>query len=139
MANDDVTKALAGARQLEVDVAHLGNIATYLTTVADAISTIRDSTLRLAHRAATMGGEAEGGRPSSSALGSTEIRPHVEDLSRREQQTFTAVDGSLKSIADNLRKTAEGVTEIAEQYQTVEDRNAASAQDWARAISGSNS
>jgi hypothetical protein len=132
---DDVTNDLASLQALEVDVAHLDNISTYLDTVADAISTIRDTTLREAHQLATLGGEAEGGTPSASALGSTEIRPQVEDLARREGNTYTAVDGSLKTIAENLRQTAEGITEIAEQYQTVEDRNAATATDWTRAIS----
>jgi hypothetical protein len=133
---DEVANELASAQELEVDVAHLENISTYLTNVADAIAAIRDTTLRQAHQAATMGGESQSGTPSASALGSTEIRPQVEDLARREQGTYTAVDGSLKSIAEDLRKTAEGVTAIAEQYQTVEDRNAATAADWTRAISG---
>jgi hypothetical protein len=136
MTDDQVASELAAAQELEVDVAHLENISTYLSNVADAITAIRDSTLRMAHQAATMGGETEGGTPNASALGSMEIRPQVEDLARRENGTFTAVDGSLKTMAENLRKAAEGVTEIAEQYRTVEDRNAATAADWTRAISG---
>jgi hypothetical protein len=133
---DEVARELASAEQLEVDVEHLGNIATYLNSVAEAVSAIRDSTLRQAHQLATMGGENQQGTPSASSLGSLEIRPQVEDLARREQSTFTAVDNSLKTVAQNLRKTAEGITGIAEQYRTVEERNAATAADWSRAISG---
>jgi hypothetical protein len=126
---------LASTEALEVDVAHLDNISQYLTTVADAITSIRDSTLHQAHRLATVGGESTESAGGPSALGSQSIT-EVRDLATRENGTFMALDTSLKSMADNLRRTAEGISEMAEQYQTVEERNAITAAEWTRAISG---
>lgn len=134
MAND-VDSALAAAKALEVDVAHLERMGEYLTTVADAISSIRDITLHEAHRLATVGGESLESAGAPSALGSATIN-EVRDLATRENTTFTAVDGNLKATADALRKAAEGIAEIAEQYDTVEERNAITAAEWTRAMSG---
>lgn len=133
--------SLVSASELEVDVEHLGNISTYLTNVAEAVQSIRDNALRQAHRLARVGGEpseeemAAVGAAGRSALGSPEIQ-EVQDLATREQGTFTAVDESLKSIRDTLERTAEGITEIAEQYRTVEERNALTAADWSRVLTG---
>lgn len=134
MSNDAELPQLASTEALEVDVSHLENISRYLTIVADAMTTVRDGTLHQAHRLARVGGEStDGGAPS--ALGSQAIQ-EVMDLATRENGTFTALDTSLKSMADNLRKAAEGVTEIAENYATVDERNALTADQWTRAISG---
>jgi hypothetical protein len=54
--------------EVEIDVAHLDNIGTYLDTVADAITAIRDGALHQAHRAVKPAGDA-----GPSALGSGEI------------------------------------------------------------------
>jgi hypothetical protein len=132
----DVSSKLASTEKLEVDVTHLDNISTYLTSVAEAVRAIRDTTLHQAHSLARVGGEsndAGGGGPS--ALGSRAIQ-EVEDLAKREDGTFSAIDGSLKALAQNLEQTAEGVAEIAEKYRTVEERNAVTAAEWTQAISG---
>lgn len=129
---------LASTESLEVDVVHLNNIGTYLTTVADAITAIRDGALHQAHRSAMVGGEPEGGAATGgtgrSALGSPAIL-EVADLAGRENGTFTAVDNSLKTIAEDLRNVADGVADIAENYRTVEERNAVTAAEWTQAIS----
>jgi hypothetical protein len=130
----DVDGTLASTETLEVDVSHLDNISTYLTRVAEAVAAIRDGSLHQAHSLARVGGESHevGGGPS--ALGSRVIN-EVDDLARREDGTFTAVDTSLKSVHDNLGKVAEGISEIAEKYRGVEERNAVTAAEWNQAIS----
>lgn len=132
---NNVDSALASAKALEVDVGHLENISRYLTSVADAVKSIRDTTLHQAHRLAMVGGESIESAGAPSALGSQTIN-EVRDLATRENGTFMAVDTALKSVTDNLRKTAEGIAEIAEKYDTVEERNAVTAAQWTRAISG---
>lgn len=135
----DFDSAIGRLKNLEVDVAHLDGIATYLTTLAGAIDTIRERTLYQAHRLAYVGGNPPaggGGGGAESALGSPAMEDGVvTELSTREESTYRALNDGLKAIADDLEKAAEGITEIAEQYDTVEERNAMTAAQWTEAIS----
>lgn len=130
--------AMGRLKNLEVDVAHLEGIATYLTTLSKAIDTIRERTLLQAHRSIAVGGNVpEGGGGGESALGSDAIEDGVViELKTREQNTYQALNGGLRAIADDLEKAAEGITKIAERYDTVEERNALTAAQWTEAISG---
>lgn len=130
--------AMGRLRNLEVDVAHLDGIASYLSTLARAIDTIRERTLFQAHRLAYVGGNApEGGAGGAeSALGSPAMEDGVvTELSTREESTYRALNDGLRAIADDLEKASEGMAKIAEQYDTVEERNALTAAQWTEAIS----
>jgi len=130
--------AMGRLKNLEVDVAHLDGIATYLTTLSKAIDTIRERALLQAHRSIVVGGHVtENGGGGESALGSSAIEDGVvTELSTREESTYRALNEGLRAIANDLEKAAEGITKIAERYDTVEERNALTAAQWTEAISG---
>lgn len=134
----DFDSAIGRLKNLEVDVAHLDNISRYLTTLAEAMDTIRERTLFQAHRAAYVGGNPSdgGGGGAESALGSPAMEDGVvTELSTREDGTHRALKEGLKAIADDLGKAAEGIAEMAEKYDTAEKRNALTAAQWTQAIS----
>jgi hypothetical protein len=130
-APTSVDNTLAGAQNLEVSVAHLENIGAYLDVVVSAISDSLRPMVFEAHRLARTGGDTMGG----SALGSAAF-PEATDLALRAQQTFDAVDSSLKGMATNLQKVADGIRDMAENYRTTEERNGLTAADFARVLSG---
>lgn len=127
----DFDSSIARARNLEVDVEHLDSIGTYLTTIAEAMDTIRERSLLQAHLASRTGGDG-----SQSALGAEQIGEILRELTTRETTTYEAIKGGLKAIADDLEKAAEGIAEMARTYDTVEERNALTAAQWTEAISG---
>lgn len=135
-AMDEFYSAMGRLTELEVDVAHLDGIVNYLTTLSEALGTIRERTLIPAHRLARVGGNPGQGGGGESALGSSAIEDGVVvELSGREQSTYTALDQGLRTIAEELGMAAGAVAEIATRYNTVEQRNAATAAQWAEVIS----
>jgi hypothetical protein len=130
MGDDNWQADLAGLGQLQVDVEHLDQIKEYLDRVANAIQQDLRPYVYQVNRLATTGGD-----DSRSALGGQEIR-EVEDLSKRIESTFQAVDTSLKSMAEQLQKDGEAVRKIAEKYRSVDQRNAATAMDFMTALGG---
>jgi hypothetical protein len=107
---------LQGARELDVDVAHLNNVGTYLTRLVEADRTKTREAVKAADDAARTGG-ASGG----SALGSG--IDDVGPLTTRMAGTFEAVDGNIAAVAECLEKTAKAMSDISTRYQTVEERN----------------
>lgn len=127
----DVERTLAQTENLSVDVEHLENIGAYLDIVVRAIRDDVRPAVYEAHRLARTGGDG-----SRSALGGPGF-VEAEDLAVRVQNTYTAVDSSLKSIADDLEKVAKAVRDMAERYSTVEERNALTAAEFSRILTGS--
>jgi hypothetical protein len=112
----EFAELLRGARELDVDVAHLNNVGTYLNTLVQADRTNTREAIGAADKAARTGGTSGG-----SALGS-EI-DEVGPLTERMKGTFEAVDANIAAVAECLEKTAKAMNDIAANYKTVEERN----------------
>lgn len=116
--------------ELNVDVAHLANITSYLNTLAAAITDDLRPAVQQANRAATTGGD-----DSKSALGQ-EI-PVAGELQERMNATFEAVDQSLRGLATQLELDGAAITTIAEKYTSAEQRNAITASEFLSAVAAS--
>lgn len=125
-----VDATLAGTERVEVSVENLEGIGTYLDLVVQAIRNNLRPMVYEAHRLARTGGDG-----SQSALGGPTF-PEAQDLAMRAMGTYNAVDGSLKNVAADLERVAKGIRQMAENYRTTEERNALTAADFARALSG---
>lgn len=107
----------AGTDKLQVDVAHLDQIKTYLETVA---KTVEDKLLNLqleeVHRTFEYGGKGR------SALGDPAI-PNLQTLIERHESSYQAVKASLQGMIKAYRDMAQTIGTFAEKYKTVEERN----------------
>jgi hypothetical protein len=130
---DNWQRDVGGLSGLQVDTAHLDNIASYLNKLVTAIRNdllpyVEDTNGLLAI-------DTEQGQ--ASALGSQ--IPHVSDddgVATRAKGTYTAVHETLKSMADQFDKSATAVQKIANKYSSTEDRNAATAADFQTSVAG---
>jgi hypothetical protein len=129
----DFADTLRGAKELKVDVVHLGNVSACLTKLVDAIrGNMPDNvrgTVRTADEALRPGGTA-----GQSALGSSQF-DEAKGLTLRARSTFEAVDANVAAVATSLEKTAKAITEIATRYRSVEQRNHLAAAELAKLLS----
>jgi len=126
----DFTADTQGLTELNVDVAHLANITSYLNTLSTAITDDLRPAVYEANRLASTGND-----DSRSALG--EVGAPAEDLQARIRATFQAVDTTLKSMAAQLEADGNAISTMAEKYRTVEERNAITASEFMAAVTDS--
>jgi uncharacterized protein YukE len=124
---DDFSQQLKGASALQVDVAHLDQIKTYLESVAKAVEETLIPNLDKVDQTFSYGR----GESGSSALGSSQIE-NAGTLKQRHDQSYNAVKSSIENMVKAYRDMAQTVGKFATEYKTVEERNHAgiSALKW---------
>jgi hypothetical protein len=115
------SQQLQSTAELQVDVAHLDQIKKYLEQVAQAVEDALLPKLRQLDQDFGYG-RGEGG----SALGSLQI-DNVPTLKERHDSTHRAVKASVERMVTSYREAARVIGEFAADYDTVEERNRASA------------
>jgi len=119
----------AGLNSLDVSVAHLINIKSYLDILSQAIMDDLRPVVDQTNRMIKTGGDE-----SPTALGAG--IPIVAELSTRIEGTFQAIDTTLKNMATQLEKDGNAIKTIAEKYQAAEDRNGVTAAEFLSAMNG---
>jgi hypothetical protein len=107
---------------VQVDLELLGHLQTSLQSLADDItSNLRPYVYDVNRHLGSAG--------KNSAFGGSEI-DEAQELAKRSLGTFNVIDTTLKTMADQLEKSGEGLRKIADNYRSTEESNSSAAANY---------